>query len=718
MDNPIPVNERKKIAVIGGGMSALSAIYQITLTENWQSKYDITVYQKGWRIGGKGASGRNPDFSNRIEEHGLHIWFGFYDNAFNQIKDCYNKLGPTTSPLKTFDDAFKPHSFIPLEEFVDGEWETWGLEFPENDMKPGGDHELLPLWQYVKMTLEVIHQYFSGQEKVASPHGCLGFFVRLFRKAFRWTEPLIEGFIISESKRLLKGAIDIIEEHGENIKHRDHEGHQALHDHLEGIGHWLKNLLGDILFHWTTARRLFIILDLTITCIKGILRDGLLTEGFDVINDIEFMDWLKMHGAADITVQSTLITALYDVGFAYTDGDLTKRNYEAGSALRIIFRLGLTYRGAFMWKMQAGMGDTIFTPIYKVLSRFEPSDTEGGITFKFFHKINNVQLSGDQKSIERINVGIQAHVKDNKTYDPFVVINDLPCWPDRPNYDQLVEGDELQEKGINLESFWTPWENPESIVLEKGKDFDLVILGTPIGTLPHICPELIAANPAWARMVETVQTTQTQAYQLWLKPDLNSLGWTDPSPVMTSYEEPVDTWADMSQLIERESWPEGIKPGSIAYFCGVMPDATIIPPANNHWFPADQHDRVKKHLLHYLNNYTGFIWPKGARTNDQNGLDLELLIDPANGNGIERVDAQFWRANIDPSERYTLTNVGSSKFRLETDKTGFDNLFITGDWIQNFFNYGCIEACVMSGMLAARAVTGVEIPIVGLKDAL
>ena len=30
-------------------------------------------------------------------------------------------------------------------------------------------------------------------------------------------------------------------------------------------------------------------------------------------------------------------------------------------------------------------------------------------------------------------------------------------WPDRPNYEQLVEGDELRRNGYDLESWWTPW---------------------------------------------------------------------------------------------------------------------------------------------------------------------------------------------------------------------------------------------------------------------
>ena len=50
--------KQQKIAVLGGGLGALSAVFELTEQSNWQDYYDITVYQLGWRLGGKGASGR------------------------------------------------------------------------------------------------------------------------------------------------------------------------------------------------------------------------------------------------------------------------------------------------------------------------------------------------------------------------------------------------------------------------------------------------------------------------------------------------------------------------------------------------------------------------------------------------------------------------------------------------------------------------------------
>ncbi|MDF1813756.1 MAG: NAD(P)-binding protein [Verrucomicrobiales bacterium] len=93
--------KKKKIAVLGGGAGSLSAVYYLTGDPNWKDKYEITVYQMGWRLGGKCASGRNSkDPGLRIEEHGVHLLFGAYENTFRLVHDCYSELGrPSGKPL-------------------------------------------------------------------------------------------------------------------------------------------------------------------------------------------------------------------------------------------------------------------------------------------------------------------------------------------------------------------------------------------------------------------------------------------------------------------------------------------------------------------------------------------------------------------------------------------------------------------------------------------
>src|SRR5205814_2382127 len=104
-----------------------------------------------------------------------------------------------------------------------------------------------------------------------------------------------------------------------------------------------------------------------------------------------------------------------------------------------------------------------------------------------------------------------------------------------PLYEQIVEGDELKARGINLESRWADWPDREEIVLELGRDFDVVVLGIALGGLRDVCPQLVEAHPAWRAMVDGIPTVQTQAAQLWLSATKDELGWTGPVTVLTSY---------------------------------------------------------------------------------------------------------------------------------------------------------------------------------------
>ncbi len=53
---------------------------------------DVTIFQMGGRLGGKAASSRNTQLGDRIEEHGLHLWLGYYENAFRMVRTCFEEL--------------------------------------------------------------------------------------------------------------------------------------------------------------------------------------------------------------------------------------------------------------------------------------------------------------------------------------------------------------------------------------------------------------------------------------------------------------------------------------------------------------------------------------------------------------------------------------------------------------------------------------------------
>jgi hypothetical protein len=129
------------------------------------------VYTEGWRLGGKGASGRNYDVADRVEEHGLHVWFGCYQNAFHMMRKVYQEqseknLAPD-SPLQNCFDAFQPHDRISL---VSQTGITWTTNFAVHDGLPGDDFDPTVTThsvptdpaQYVWYLLESISHQLTG----------------------------------------------------------------------------------------------------------------------------------------------------------------------------------------------------------------------------------------------------------------------------------------------------------------------------------------------------------------------------------------------------------------------------------------------------------------------------------------------------------------------------------------------------------------------------
>ena len=137
-----------KVAVLGGGVGGMTAAFELTATPELRERFDVTAYQLGWRNGGKGASGRNAAIADRIEEHGLHVWLGYYDNAFRLMRDAYDELGrePGT-PLATFDDAFKGCDELILYDRQGDGWHALRFDCPRNILRPGDPGELPTFWE-------------------------------------------------------------------------------------------------------------------------------------------------------------------------------------------------------------------------------------------------------------------------------------------------------------------------------------------------------------------------------------------------------------------------------------------------------------------------------------------------------------------------------------------------------------------------------------------
>ncbi len=352
---------------------------------------------------------------------------------------------------------------------------------------------------------------------------------------------------------------------------------------------WLASQLPELAALGDRLRHLWIQLDFAYTMLRGAIADGVLENGFDGIDGETFVSWLRRHGASQLTLDSALLRGLHDFVFAQENGDPSRPNLAAGVALRLILRMTFTYKGAVMWKMQAGMGDVVFAPLYQVLQA-------RGVQFEFFHRVNALTLAEDGQSIAQIRLGRQATLR-NGTYAPLIEVGGLPCWPNQPRYDQLIEGDQLQTRHVNLESIWTDWPDVNEVTLASGREFDIVVLGISLAALRDTCSELLRANPSWRDMLDRVATVQTQAAQLWFTPTLSQTGWPLPSPILTGYSGPLETWADMSQTLAHEDWPNGGRPGSVAYFCATLPDAGPSPPPGPSPFPQVQAKAVHDAMI-------------------------------------------------------------------------------------------------------------------------
>ena len=763
----MPEDNRQKIAVLGGGMGSLSTVYELTNQPGWESMYDITVYQLGWRLGGKGASGRNvkadgpnQDPNYRIEEHGLHIFFGFYENAFRLMKQCYEELGED-GPFSSVEDAFKPHDFIVLEDYFNGQWYPWRFNFPRNSLKPWEESSPTQLWQHLVSALVLIYRVWENSEVLGTSAACpvgrdqaslnetdlhaaiQAPFKQIYRNvealgltagavlgswSEQWVQTLLEDSRgipaedaepgVSTARRssspfphlttegiYLHLAKELAQALPNNHRHLSQTHHSVLLRLIERFMEEVEQLWRSRINEHPDLRRELIIINYGLANIRALLAEGgLFKPSLDFLDQYDYNDWLRRYGAWEETLQSPMVRSIYDLVYAYDKGDIQQPQLAAGVALRIVINIFFRYKGAVMWKMQAGMGDTIFAPLYKVLKR-------RGVKFEFFNRVTELHLSDDQSTIAQISVNRQVNL--TQEYDPLIRVKGLLCWPSEPNY-QFIQADqaaELQSQNINLESFWTSWreqEQPYTLTRRSEEnpegDFDTVLFGISLGAVPFLCKNLLQADKTptaceasqkWRNLVDNVKTVTTQGDQLWLTPTLSQLGWTMPSAVVGTYVEPLDTYADMTHLLSQENWSVDNTPHNLAYFTGVTPDPGL-PPASDHGFPARVQAQFEQQMDLFLDNHIGALWPQATSPDNPDGLDRSLLV------------SEYFRINIFPTERYVMSLPGSTQYRLKADESGFSNLYLTGDWIQNGFNAGAIEPTVISGLQTARAILNHE----------
>jgi uncharacterized protein with NAD-binding domain and iron-sulfur cluster len=675
---------RKRVVILGGGCGGVAAAFWLSSTPALRERFHVTLYTRGWRLGGKGASGRKADAGQRIEEHGLHIWLGFYNNAFRTMQAAFAAMPPgTTGTFTSIADAFSPErTVVFMEKSTSNKngsaYLPWAIAFPDNGLQPG--------------------QIRAGATEEHGPHPALRKLVRAltnYADSHGAAFPLAEEF--AQLTATLEPLFTPIHDSHENANVLDQDRVAAKHAETE-----LKRFQTTLAEHskhteagimkWSfpdDLRRLSIVLSWGIAIIIGYLRDIAFArdkqKAYDALNAQEFRDWLKQNHAWNEVLHCAPLQALYDLAFAYPNGE-TKNPMSgalaAGVTLRLCQELVLGYHGAPLWKMNAGMGDTIFTPLWDALQA-------QGVDVKLFHALEEVAPSGDGKSIARVRLRQQATTIDDKPYDPFVLVKGLRCWPSEPDWGQLKDGDILKNTAHFERTDDTTC--ARRFNLTQGQDFDAVILALPPEALKPVTPDL-RRNARWSGMLDGSASVATQAFQLWLDVPSKALGFPvnpDNPPPTTAFIEPFATWADMSHLLPAEDWPAGpASPQSIHYFCGPVPlPSNKNPPPNEEaWAEADANA--------WLPLAIPTLWP-ASRGMGPSGPT------PVSG---------FFRTNLDPSELYVQAPPGSLAARLAPDSMVFDNLYLAGDWTLLPFSGGSVEMAIGSGMVAAQALARTELP--------
>lgn len=688
-------SKKQKIAILGGGVAALTSAFYLASQPGAAEKYDITIYSIGWRLGGKCATGRNPEFGNRIEEHGIHGFLGSYYNTLSMMSETYRLLNrPAGMPLATFQDAFYPIDSILCWEFRDYRWVNWPITVPRNDLKPWEPESMPTLQHWVKALVELLGRMFDhSAANVPSAVLELGIARKLFAK------------LAGEADKIAHG------EGGPMLKALD-EFWQWFKKHVEGLIEKSDGL-----------RHLYITLDYFLTMIRGIISDDVINKGFDQLDEENFSDWFARHGGSALTISSPLSMNTPNLSYQYPDGDTTRApTMAAGAYLHWTLR-EFAYLGSFGWLFAAGTGDTVVAPLYELLSKL-------GVKFELFHKVR--EITTGPNGVGEVVFDIQATAKDKaKGYQPLIDLplekfggKTLPVWPDRPLYDQLVEGDAMKAAKVDIESYWTPWKPVAEKRLKAGEDFDTVICAISIGALPILAPQLMQANPKWPAMVDAIKTVQTQTLQIWMKPTLKQMGLPFDYKnydrlIGATFVNPIDGVADFTDLIPMETWPKQNTPQSLLYFSGASPQYGAQPPFSDHDYPKREYARVKFQAQQYLQACMGALLPKSVTNvvnppGDMIGFDFSQLVclqDDDKTLGVARLEQQFWKPNIDPTERYVTSPPGSTKHRLKAWDSGFANLVLAGDWIYTGLNVGSFEGACMGGKLAAHAVDPAAVPL-------
>ena len=670
-----------RIAILGGGISALAAAYEIKRADP-ANVFDITIYQMGWRLGGKCASSRNlsggMDFRN--EEHGLHVLGGWYHNTFEMMRNVYadwQSLGH--GDTAAFADAFLPLNGAVLFDRrknilgVPTGWRKIAVRFPPPRGEPGLDVPDLTLKVMGRRLLEWVRHILRGSPDNPSP------FMPLWKDASGPADAMAEVLDRFDAAGAADWDEAIAEEVAGQIDTLKSRLTLGVEETVKSASD--KGTLDALIPSFVGPRGGLSAFDYACLAIiglvmaRGMLRDKLFARGLDDANEEETMAWLKRHGAPRFVIESPFVELGYHYAFSYIDGDPKRPNMAAGTALRGYLRMLFGQSGSFFYHFNGGIGDVLIKPLYDVLKA-------RGVKFEFFCDVRAVE-AGASRRIETIRIRRQAKVSQGAgQYAPLFALPDgMRVWPDRPLLDQLM-------LSPGQERFPADFEDPEDVgpgdpeeTLVYHRDFDLAILAIPGTSLKTICRSLATTSRRWRAYLGNVWSSPTLSAQVWTRSSTDDLGWANMPPITTGHVLPLSTWCDMSHHLAFET-PSTFN--ALHFLCG--------PHMPGREDPRQQAER-------WLTDHFGDVLPRWqARRENLTPRSL------------------FVKLNTHPSDLYIFSPAGSVRHRMRCDQSDFANLLLCGDWIRNGTDLGWVEGAVTAARQCSRVLTYAPARIYGETD--
>ena len=217
-----------------------------------------------------------------------------------------------------------------------------------------------------------------------------------------------------------------------------------------------------------------------------------------LLDEMDYRAWLHRTVGSigerwpELAWDSPLVNDIYNLIFSRRAG------FGAGAALYDTLSMLLNYQGHVYYRMNGGMGDVVFAPLYLWLR-------QRGVRFRFFHRVRalHVDPRTPDRAVSEIMIERQLDGPSH-AYDPLISVKGRPCWPNVPLREQLAPAERrrLEETGHDLEASPETFGRIES--LRRGRDFDQVVLGIPVGALqaePELVGELATLRPPLREMI-------------------------------------------------------------------------------------------------------------------------------------------------------------------------------------------------------------------------